>query len=76
MSTKTYEKIKEAYRRFWLVKGHLNASLDSALGAYDDYGRRLWRAGSDGAPLYEYEKGFEEAWSKKWKEIRDKNVTD
>ena len=76
MSIKTYEELKEAYKRFWMVKGHLNVSITTVLGCYDGYGTRLWKDGSNGAPLYDYEKGFEEVWSKKWEEIRDKNVTD
>ena len=76
MSTKTYEELKKAYKRFWMVKGHLNVSVVTALESSDGYFKRLWVAGGNGAPLYEYEEGFEEAWVKKWEEIRDKNVTD
>ena len=61
---KLTEKHKSAYRQFWMVKGHLNTSSESALGSYDNYFTRLWRDGSNGAPLYEYEEGFEEAWQK------------
>ena len=59
---KLTEKHKAAYKQYWMVKGHLNVSPQSALDSYNGYFTRLWRAGSDGAPLYEYEKGFEEAW--------------
>ena len=67
----TDEFRKEAYRLFWLVKGHLGChtwsdkEIESMHGSYF---RRLWRAGSDGAPLYEREEGFEEAYEAlEWK---------
>jgi hypothetical protein len=59
------EEIKEAYRLFFLVKGHLNCTQETALGSADGYFRRLWMAGSNGAPLYEYEEQFEKAWREK-----------
>ena len=61
----TDEFRKEAYRLFWLVKGHLGChtwSDKEIESMHDSYFRRLWRAGSDGAPLYEREEGFEEAY--------------
>jgi len=61
----TPEFRKEAYRMFWLVKGHLGChtwSDEAIIKMHDSYFRRLWRAGSDGAPLYEREEGFEEAY--------------
>ena len=61
----TPEFRKEAYRMFWLVKGHLGChtwSDKEIESMHDSYFRRLWRAGSDGAPLYEREEGFEEAY--------------
>ena len=61
----TDEFRKEAYRLFWLVKGHLgchNWSEEDIIKMHDSYFKRLWRAGSDGAPLYEREEGFEEAY--------------
>lgn len=57
--------IKEAYRIFWMVKGHLNVSKSTALACYDGYFKRLWYEGCGGAPLYVYEEGFEEAWAEK-----------
>ena len=61
----TDEFRKEAYRLFWLVKGHLGChtwSDKEIESMHDSYFRRLWKAGSDGAPLYEREEGFEEAY--------------
>tara|TARA_B100000900_G_scaffold373892_1_gene354801 strand:+ start:3627 stop:3827 length:201 start_codon:yes stop_codon:yes gene_type:complete len=60
----TDEERKEAYRLFWLVKGHLNTSEDTILSCADSYFKRLWIDGSNGAPLYEREEGFEEAYKK------------
>lgn len=56
---------KEAYRMFWLVKGHLGChtwSDEEIIKMHDSYFVRLWKDGCNGAPLYEYEKGFEEAY--------------
>ena len=67
----TDEFRKEAYRLFWLVKGHLGChtwSDKEIESMHDSYFRRLWKAGSDGAPLYEREEGFEEAYEAlEWK---------
>ena len=35
-------KIKEAYRIFFLVKGHLNCSEETALSCYNSYFKRCW----------------------------------
>tara|TARA_B100001057_G_scaffold191238_1_gene192162 strand:+ start:43 stop:246 length:204 start_codon:yes stop_codon:yes gene_type:complete len=59
------EELKEAYRLFWLVKGHISASPETAMSSAPGYFRRLWIDGSNGAPIYEYEEGFEEAYQKK-----------
>ena len=59
------DELKEAYRLFFLVKGHLNCTPETALGSADGYFKRLWYAGSNGAPLYDYEEQFEAAWAKK-----------
>ena len=56
--------LKDACLIFWLVKGHLNTSLDTIYSSYHGYFKRLWIDGSNGAPLYEYEVGFEEAYKK------------
>ena len=63
----TQEEIKEAYRMFFLVKGHLNCTQQTALGSADGYFKRVWMTGSNGAPLYEYEEQFEKAWREKFK---------
>ena len=67
---KLTDKHKAAYKQYWMVKGHLDISPQSALESYDGYFTRLWRAGSDGAPLHEYEKGFEEAWQQLLKKCK------
>lgn len=59
------DELKEAYRLFFLVKGHLDCTPETALGSANGYFKRLWYAGSNGAPLYDYEEQFEEAWAKK-----------
>ena len=56
---------KEAYRLFWLVKGHIRTTDATVLSSVDSYFKRLWIAGSNGAPLSDYEEGFEEAWRQK-----------
>jgi len=58
------EDIKEAYRLFWLVKGHIDISEQTAIDSAPGYFKRLWLAGSNGAPLSDYEVGFEEAYKK------------
>lgn len=50
---------KEAYRLFWIVKGHLNASEQCILDCYDSYFKRVWY----NEESYIHEQGFEEAWS-------------
>jgi hypothetical protein len=57
---------KEAYRLFWMVKGHIAESDDTALLSADSYFKRLWVDGSNGAPLYEYEEGFEQAYNRRF----------
>ena len=51
--------LKEAYRLFWIVKGHIAESDQTALDSYDGYFKRLWIDGSNGAPLSDYEEGLE-----------------
>jgi len=57
---------KEAYRMFWLVKGHLNTNDKTAFASKDSYFKRLWIDGSNGAPLSLYEEGFEEAYNRRF----------
>ena len=61
------EELKEAYRLFFLMKGHLDATPETVLGSADGYFKRLWMAGSNGAPLYDYDEAFEEAWKNRYK---------
>ena len=50
---------KEAYRLFWMVKGHLNASHQTIMESADGYFKRLW--GNHEACYHE--EGFEEAYN-------------
>jgi len=52
---------KEAYRLFWMVKGHLNASHETIMSSADGYFKRLW--GNHEACYHE--EGFEEAYKKR-----------
>lgn len=56
---------KEAYRLFYLVKGHLDTNDQTAFDCADGYFKRLWYAGANGAPIYEYEENFEKEWRRK-----------
>jgi hypothetical protein len=52
---------KEAYRRFWLIKGHLachNWSDKDIIEMHDSYLKRLWNNNEN----YIHEEGFQEAW--------------
>ena len=68
------EEIKEVYRLFYLVKGHIDCSPNTALSSANSYFKRLWYAGSNGAPLYEKEEEFEIEWEKKKEDILKKFV--
>ncbi len=57
---------KEASRLFWMVKGHLNTSDDTIMSSANGYFNRLWRDGCDGAPISDYEEGFEEAYNERF----------
>lgn len=61
------EEFKEACRLFWMVKGHLHTSDDTILSSANSYFNRLWRDGCDGAPIADYEEGFEEAYQERIK---------
>jgi len=54
--------LKEAYKLFFMVKGHLNASEETVMSSYEGYFKRLWYDGANGAPLYDYSEQFEKAW--------------
>ena len=51
---------KEAYRLFWMVKGHLNTTHETIMQSADGYFKRLW--GNHEACYHE--DGFEEAYKK------------
>ena len=51
---------KEAYRLFWIVKGHFNATEQCILDCYDSYFKRVWY----NEEAYLHEDGFEEAYQK------------
>lgn len=51
---------KEAYRLFYMVKGHLDTTEETILASYEGYFRRLW--GNHEACYHE--EGFEEAYQK------------
>lgn len=57
--------LKEAYRLFFMVKGHLDATPETVLASADGYFKRLWYAGGNGAPLYDYDEQFEIEWKKR-----------
>jgi|TARA_B110000305_G_C18876748_1_gene375660 hypothetical protein len=69
----TDKEHKEAYRLFWMVKGHVGVSELTALSSANSYFKRIWQDGSDGAPLYEYEEGFEEAYNRRFHNGNFKN---
>jgi hypothetical protein len=62
-SMTTEAERKEAYRLFWMVKGMIAENENTAMASADSYFKRLWFDGSNGAPLYEYEQGFEQAYN-------------
>jgi hypothetical protein len=55
---------RDAYKLFWMVKGHFATSEATVLACAEGYFNRVWRAGCNGAPLSEWEEGFEEAYKK------------
>jgi len=58
------DKVKEANRFYWIVKGHLipeSWSEDQVLKIYDSYMVRIW--GNHEAIVHE--EGFEEAWNER-----------
>ena len=65
---------KEAFRLFWMVKGHIATSDDTALSSANGYFKRLWIDGSNGAPLSDYEQGFEQAYNQKLQEELEKEM--
>jgi len=61
----TPEEIKEAFRLFFLVKGHMDITQEMALASAPGYFKRLWHDGANGAPLYLYDEQFEIEWKKR-----------
>ena len=57
--------LKEEYRLFFMVKGHLDASPETVIASADGYFKRLWYDGCNGAPLYDYAERFEQAWKER-----------
>ena len=66
--------LKEEYKIFFMVKGHLDATPETVVASADGYFRRLWADGSNGAPLYDYEAQFETAWNKLHRITEDAGV--
>lgn len=56
-------EVKEAYRLFWLVKGHLNSPHETIMASANGYFKRVWYdfAGED---MSIWEVGFEEEWER------------
>jgi hypothetical protein len=54
--------LKEEYRLFYMVKGHLDADEETVIASANGYFKRLWYDGADGAPLYDYAEAFEKEW--------------
>lgn len=65
--------LKEEYRLFYMVKGHLDATPETVVASAEGYFKRLWYDGCNGAPLYDYDEQFEQAWAKHQK-VLDKLV--
>jgi len=57
--------LKEEYRLFYMVKGHLDATPETVVQSAEGYFKRLWYDGANGAPLYDYAEQFEQAWKEK-----------
>ena len=53
--------LKEAYRMFYSVKGHINVTPETALDCYNGYFKRRWYNEESAM----YEEGFEEEWAKR-----------
>ena len=53
----TPSQIKEVYRLFWMVKGHLKTEDHIIMECYDGYFKRMWY-NEEG---YTHEEGFEAA---------------
>jgi len=67
--------LKEEYRIFYMVKGHLDASPQTVVSSYNGYFKRLWYDGANGAPLYDYSDQFEQAWKDKQNGVETNKFT-
>lgn len=52
---------KEAYRLFWMVKGHLKATHNTVIESYNGYFKRIWY----NEEAYHAEEGFEQAFNER-----------
>lgn len=57
---------KEAYRMFWIVKGHFQAPHNTIIDSAPGYFKRLWGNHEN----YIHEEGFEEAYQKVLDKLR------
>ena len=55
----TNEQHKQAYRLFWLTKGHFNTTEETILASAKGYFNRLW---TNNERVVYAEEGFEEAY--------------
>tara|TARA_X000001036_G_scaffold437464_1_gene482851 strand:- start:379 stop:603 length:225 start_codon:yes stop_codon:yes gene_type:complete len=56
---------KEACQMFWIVKGHLNSSMDTIYSCYNGYFKRMWcRLQGESVEFNSTLDGFEEAYKK------------
>jgi len=62
-----YNSVKDAYKAFWMVKGHLNASEETILSCYEGYFRRIWH-NEEG---YLHNEGFEEAYKQRMEKLNE-----
>ena len=54
----SFTDVKDKYRVFYMVKGHINTSHATIVQSYDGYFKRLWNNNES----YIHEQGFAEAW--------------
>ena len=66
--------LKEEYRIFFMVKGHLNATPQTVMSCADSYFKRLWADGCNGAPLSDYEEQFERAWEERYGHFKNSST--
>lgn len=66
--------LKEEYRIFFMVKGHLEANPQTVMSCADSYFRRLWADGCNGAPLSDYEEQFERAWEERYGHFKNSST--